>query len=86
MTAESELKKTLDPANFPRWAQACPKSFADMQQSILRAAVQMGQLNINAGKRAELSKIIGMVAAISWAAGRASVEEGRANGLTEMPS
>lgn len=53
MALESWLKTALDPKNFPRWAQACPRAFAQMQAVLLVAATKMhdGQLNLNRSQR-----------------------------------
>lgn len=84
MTATADLKKSLDSKNFPRWAQACPESFGAMQKAILDAALKMHPMSLSVMQRAELSSIMGHVAATCWAAGRASVKEGYENGLGEL--
>jgi len=76
MSAETMLREALDPKNFPRWAQACPKSFEEMQKSIARAAVMMAKLPLADSTRATLTMTLGDVAASCWAAGQRSVKEG----------
>ena len=79
--ADAQIKAALDPKNFPRWAQACPKSFGAMKTAIAKAGVLMAQMPLVAKQDKEnLTHIIGHVAAVCWAAGAASVKE--SNGAT----
>ena len=81
MPAGAELKAALDPKNFPRWAQACPEAFAELQKAILDAGLRMQPLRLNKGRQLAVTAIIGHVAAACWAAGQSSVDEARAHGL-----
>ena len=80
MTAETELRAALDPKNFPRWAQSCPKSFEEMQKALARAAVALAKLRaegrIDANVQGAMSMVLADVASTCWAAGQKSVEEG----------
>lgn len=80
MDAEAELRAALDPRNFPRWAQSCPKSFEEMQKAIARAAVAMAKLRaagrLDERTQAALTAVLADVASTCWAAGQRSVPEG----------
>lgn len=81
----SEIAAAGAPENFPRWAQACPRSFGELKQAMLLAAVEMAKLErIPTPERERLAQIMGHVAATCFAAGRASIKEGRENGLEEI--
>ena len=83
MSAESEIAAATDPKNFPRWAQACPKSFDLLQRSLASAVVLMTKAGIVGDQQKAMSQAIAVVASTCWAAGRASVKEGLENGLVD---
>jgi hypothetical protein len=78
---EAAIAAATDPKNFPRWAQACPKSFDLLQRSLADAVVLTLQAGLTREQQDGVTRAIAHVASVCWAAGRASVKEGRENGL-----
>lgn len=80
------IRDAMDPKNFPRWAQACPKSFGALQNAIAKAGVLLGEMPlISKHDKANLTQIMAHVAATCWAAGAASVQESNGASLPDGP-
>ena len=80
----ADANAALDPRNFPRWAQACPKAFEKLQRAIVGAALVSAHLNLTPAQKKGFSDAMGQLSAIAFAAGRESVEEAKINGLLEQ--
>jgi hypothetical protein len=81
--ADAAIATATDPKNFPRWAQACPKSFNLLQRSLADGVVAMSKAQLSPQQSQMMTAAIAQVATMCWAAGRASVKEGRENGLAD---
>lgn len=75
MPLDQDVKSAMDPKNFPRWAEACPKSFGEMKLALARAGVELAKTPISDSHRARIGQILAHVAATCFTAGMNAQKE-----------